>query len=197
MKDLLRNIIAAPQLFGRLLNTLSLLEYIGARKILKSQDQVGLNVQVLAHASEEIRHSLILKKAALKYAPDCENYSEENLLCGQEACDYFQAIDHAAGIELNEHDPWYAYLYTTYLIETRALDFYAGCEEILKEAGLASVFRGILVEEDRHLHEIQTWMATVPNHVEKIARLQAVEQQQFNQWVSVCRKEIEKCSATV
>ena len=51
---------------ARWLNTFSFLEYIGFRKIVKSQRAEVLNRSLLVHALEEGRHALLLKKLAVK-----------------------------------------------------------------------------------------------------------------------------------
>jgi hypothetical protein len=193
MKKIVEKIIQIPFLYARLLNTLSLLEYIGGRKIIKSQQQETINYNILAHAAEELRHAQVLKKAALKLEPDlCKTYAAHSLLCGAEACDYFQKIDHAAIIETQETDAWKSYLYTSYLIETRAIKFYKLFEEVLAEHHQMSVFRGILIEENRHLDEIEMLLKQVITNNFKLKILQDFEEQTFNQLIEVINNYVLK-----
>ena len=53
-----------PNLHARWLNMFSYLEYIGFRKIVKSQGAENLSLETLGHAVEEGRHALMLKKFA-------------------------------------------------------------------------------------------------------------------------------------
>lgn len=179
MKDMIKSIVADREIYARFLNTLSLLEYIGARKILKSQAQENINEKILAHVSEEIRHAQVLKKIAIKIAPGlCDTYKIEALFCGREAGQYFQTVDRAVEKLLADVNPWHAYLFTTLLIELRATDFYQQFEDILQSLG-ETAFRGILVEEERHLNEVLNWIESVPNYSEKLVALKKIEEAAF------------------
>jgi rubrerythrin len=141
-------------LHARFLNTISLLEYMGARKILKSQKEEKMCSQVLAHAAEEIRHAQSFKKLALKMsAGKLTSYSDDQLLCGKEAREYFQSLDQVVHEELGE-DSYSNYLYTTLLIEERANQVYPIYETVLARAGFPGVLKAIVREEDGHLKEI-------------------------------------------
>ncbi len=96
LEDLIGTIVADPALHARWLNTFSFLEYIGFRKIVKSQRAEVLTAAVLGHACEEGRHALGLKKLAVKLGGSAFNsYAPEALLCGEEAAAYFQDLDQA------------------------------------------------------------------------------------------------------
>jgi len=190
MQQLLKNIISSPKIYARFLNTLSLLEYIGARKILKSQHQQFLTEKLLAHSIEELRHARVLKRAAMKISPECDSYAPAALLCPTEATHYFQTVDHATNSIIGEYNPWHCYLYTTLLIEIRALSFYNTCEEILKELGMPSVFRGILVEEEQHLQEVTECLQKIPNHAENLQLLKNIEEKEFNAFLLALENNI-------
>lgn len=153
LKALARN----RELHARFVNTVSLLEYIGARKILKSQKESRMTAELLAHVAEEIRHAQALKRVALKLSDGkLESYSQDELLAGSEARAYIQAVDHTPllGGEPSR-DEFTSYLYATLLIEERANRIYPLYEPILAEAGFPGVLRGILQEEEAHLHDIR------------------------------------------
>ena len=189
MQQLLKKIIGVPDQYARFLNTLSLLEYIGARKIIKSQQQQQLNEKLLAHVNEELRHAFILKRAALKISAQCDSYAASHLLCGIEAVHYFQTVDHATVTELQDSNPWHCYLFTTLLLELRALEFYSLFEQSLRELGKRSIFRGILAEENRHLQDMLAWMRLIPDYDDKLTRLKNIEMGEFAvfmQAVEIC-----------
>ncbi len=191
MKSLLISIMNDPQTYARFLNTLSLLEYMGARKILKSQRQDVLSEKLLSHAAEEIRHAQVLKRAAKKIAPKiCDTYAPESLLCGKAAQAYFQTVDHAAVEKLGITNPSHAYLYTTWLIEIRALKFYTAWEEVFQQTGQPSVFRGILKEEEKHLQEILQWLQAIDGHEHHMTLLQQIEESAFNQLLQTWASEV-------
>lgn len=190
MQQLLKNIITSPKIYARFLNTLSLLEYIGARKILKSQHQQYLTEKLLAHSIEELRHARVLKRAAIKIAPEYDSYAPDALLCGAEATHYFQTVDHATNTVIGEYNPWHCYLYTTLLIEIRALSFYSTCEEILQELGMPSVFRGILVEEEQHLQEVTEYLQKIPGYEKNLEILKNIEEKEFSGFLQAVERNI-------
>src|ERR1700712_1307162 len=62
LNTLLSKIIADNQLHAKWLNTLSLMENTGARKISASEDPLTVTYIILKHAAEEHRHAFNLKK---------------------------------------------------------------------------------------------------------------------------------------
>jgi len=191
MKTILKKIINSPIILAKFLNTLSLLEYIGARKIIKSQQQENIDEKILAHAIEELRHALLLKKASRKIMPDlCKTYLPNELLCGTAAVNYFQIIDQAVAQQLGNNNLLQAYLYTTFLIETRAIEFYLLIEEILAELNKPSLFRGIITEENRHLTEILNCLQNDVTFRNNINLLIAIEQNTFNRLIKIIENSI-------
>lgn len=190
MKTLLNCIISIPDIYARFLNTLSLLEYIGARKIIKSQNYEILTEKTLNHSIEELRHARLLKRAAVKILPECETYHEQVLLCGKQAFHYFQTIDHTANTVLSDYNPWHCYLYTTALIEIRAIDFYTQCEEILLALNKPSPFRGILIEEEKHLQDINEGLIKIPNFEKDLAILKKIEKKEFDIFLKALKQSI-------
>jgi hypothetical protein len=153
----LQEISQHPLLHGRFLNTLSFLEYIGSRKILKSQRAESIHFEILSHVAEEIRHAQTFKKLSLKVSGGVtSSYSQDHLFCGAEAGAYFQTIDQSAAQSLGQPDPWTNYLLTTLLIEERANQIYPFYEEILARVGHHGYLKTIVREENSHLQDITT-----------------------------------------
>ena len=154
-KNILIKVVQQPELHGKFLNTLSLLEYIGARKIMKSQEESRINPTILAHMTEEIRHAQILKKLAMKVGGESvKTYAEESLICGQEARAYIQAIDRAAEAVVGTKNSWVNYLLTTLVIEERAQELYPFYDDLLVPLGLGGPLRAIFREEEGHLEQV-------------------------------------------
>ncbi|MBY0385014.1 hypothetical protein K2X05_07635 [bacterium] len=154
-KMILKDVVAKPEMHARLLNTLSLLEYIGARKIMKSQEETQITPTVLAHMTEEIRHAQILKKLAMKVGGErVLSYSEESLLCGEEGRAYIQAIDRKACEVVGEKNSLVNYLLTTLIVEERAQELYPYYDELLAPLGLSGPLRAIFREEEEHLAQV-------------------------------------------
>lgn len=156
-KNCLQKLALRPDLHARFLNTLSLLEYIGARKIMKSQDEDLVTPTVLAHATEEIRHAQILKKLAIKVGgKNVISYEPHTLLCGTEARNYIHGIDYKAQEILGESDSWRNYLLTTLIVEERAQELYPYYDAVLTTIGMGGPVQAIVREEVGHLEEVIT-----------------------------------------
>jgi hypothetical protein len=159
LATLVNIVVADPQLHARWINTFSFLEYVGFRKIVKSQQAETLSAEVLAHALEEGRHAMGLKKLALKIGGKAfDSYAPEALLCGEEAEDYFQTLDKscdAALAELSEAQrAALVYLYVTWLVEIRALEVYTTYGKAVAASGGAQGLDGLLAEEAQHLSRV-------------------------------------------
>ena len=154
-KLILQEVVARPEVHGKFLNTLSLLEYIGARKIMKSQEESRITPIVLAHMTEEIRHAQILKKLAIKVGgSSVQSYAEDSLLCGYEGRAYMQAIDRKACEVVGEKNSWVNYLLTTLIVEERAQELYPFYDSLLVPLGLSGPLKGIFREEEEHLAQV-------------------------------------------
>src|SRR3954466_7408301 len=62
---LLGDVVAVPGVHARFVNTLSRLEYVGVRKMLKSRRSERMDLDGLQHVLDEGVHALRLKKAAI------------------------------------------------------------------------------------------------------------------------------------
>ena len=154
------SLVPQPERHARWLNTVSMLEATGARKIWKSQGKDGLNEQILRHAVEESRHALFFKRAAQRVQPgSCEGYDDHELLEGRAARHYFQSLDYGIYERLLDAMPEskakpLAYLYVTLAIEVRAQTLYPIYHKVLRRHRIPVTLRGIIEEEDQHLAEM-------------------------------------------
>lgn len=163
-QNTIQQLIQKPELHARFLNTLSMLEFIGARKIMKSQQEELVTPTVLAHATEEIRHAQIIKKLAIKLGgKSVITYEPKTLLCGQEARNYIHGIDYKAQEVLGESDSWRNYLLTTLIIEERAQELYPYYDAALAPIGLGGPLQTIVREEVGHLEEVITKLKIAGN----------------------------------
>jgi hypothetical protein len=158
-EQLVGRVVAEPQLHARWLNTFSFLEYVGFRKIVKSQKAEALSAEVLAHALEEGRHAMSLKKLAIKIGGKAfDSYTPEAMLCGEAAEDYFQTLDHACDAALQdqseEQRSALVYLYVTWLVEIRALEVYNVYRKALASVPGMQALDGLLAEEEQHLSRV-------------------------------------------
>ena len=164
IKSFLNKIVQDKPWHTRWLNTLAFMEHIGSRKIIKSQNSTYLNITVLQHISEEARHAFYFKNLAYKLSPDdCLTFEENYLINGEASELYFQSIDHKAEENLS-HSPsknLLNYLYTTWMIEERAIMLYTIYNQVLKQYSFSFNLNFILREEDHHLK-------TVTDSIQKI-----------------------------
>lgn len=181
LEGLIGQIVADPALHARWLNTFSFLEYVGFRKIVKSQRAEALTAGILGHACEEGRHALGLKKLAMKLGGAAfDSYAPDVLLCGEEAEAYFQDLDQfcdeAFADRSAEERVRLAYGYVTWLIERRALSVYGVYRNALGDSEIARKLGGLLAEETKHLTDIEAFLqAFDPQFARRSKELEAVE----------------------
>src|SRR5271165_3147232 len=94
LSQLLPLIIADNKLHACWLNTLSLMENTGARKISASEDPISVTYIILKHAAEEHRHAFYLKKQIEKTGESlCPTYAKEYLLVPGHSRFYLNQLD--------------------------------------------------------------------------------------------------------
>ena len=197
LAKLLPIIVNNPDLHAKWLNTLSFLEYIGFRKIVKSQIAEQLDLETLGHAVEEGRHALLLKKRAVKTGGlNFKTYSAESLLCGTAAEAYFQSLDRACSDQLGvdmapEKSTRLTYLYVTWLVELRALSVYGLYQEALAATGASPPLNGLLAEEDQHLTSVAQELLKSDIHFSARANdLKTIEETLYQNLISVLWQEL-------
>jgi len=193
LSTILPNIIADKQLHARWLNTLSLMENTGARKISASEDPVTVTYIILKHAAEEHRHAFYLKKQIEKTEDGlCPTYAGEYLLAPAyskyylnqldiDVCRYLKSELKLTGRELR----FAAYLLVTYAIEVRADELYPIYQEALDNAGSKVNVKSIILEEEGHLEEminqLQHFSPDWKSHAQKAVDM---ETRLFKNWVN-------------
>lgn len=195
-KDVLSKLVKNPLAHAKFLNTISLMEYMGARKIVKSQLEKNIDSEVLAHMTEEIRHAQIFKKMALKLSDGrLSTYDDRFLLAGAEGRAYIQSVDQSIAAALNGEDSYYNYLLSTLLIEERANQVYPFYAELLEPYGFGGHLRGILREEEHHLDQITKELQNNSRlSSQKLAALRMIEQKAFDYLIMAIERELELVS---
>ena len=162
LNKILPRIIADDDLHCRWLNTLSLMENTGARKISQSEDPLTVTYIILKHAAEEHRHAFYLKKQLTRFVTTaCPTYAPEYLLAPQfskfylnqldiDVCRYLKKELKLTGSELR----FAAYLLVTYAIEVRADELYPVYQQELEHMGSKINVKSIILEEEGHLEEM-------------------------------------------
>jgi hypothetical protein len=201
LTELLDRIIGQPRDHGRLLNTLSRLEYVGVRKMLKSRRAEELDLDGLQHVLDETVHALRLKKAAVALGrKDVATYAASDTLAGDAGERYLQAVDHAAEAALADLPeairPAANYLLSSAAIEVRAQAFYPLSESRLRAHGVAVSVAAIMRDEDRHLAEMATRLeALLPDWRGRIEAVLETEQRVFAGFVEALAGAVAETAA--
>jgi hypothetical protein len=199
LHNILPTIIADNELHARWLNTLSLMENTGARKISASEDPTTVTYIILKHAAEEHRHAFYLKKQIEKTGKAlCPTYADEYLVASNyskyylnmldvEVCRYLKKELKLSGKDLR----FAAYLLVTYAIEVRADELYPIYQDALDAANSKINVKSIILEEEGHLEEminqLQHFSPQWQLHADKAV---AVETRLFNDWVVALGEEV-------
>jgi hypothetical protein len=197
--QILSTIIKNDQLHARWLNTLSLMENTGARKISASEDPETVTYIILKHAAEEHRHAFYLKKQIEKTKTgNCPTYANGYLIAPKsskyylnqldiDVCRYLKREMGLKGIELR----FAAYLLVTYAIEVRADELYPIYQDELDKVSSKVNVKSIILEEEGHLEEminqLKSFSPDWQFHADKAVEM---ESQLFDQWVDQLSKEI-------
>lgn len=168
LSELLDRIIAEPGTHARFVNTLSRLEYVGVRKMLKSRRAERLDLDGLQHLLDEAVHALRLKKIAVALAATASDagvttFSAADTLAGDAGERYFQELDRAAETVLASVPESLRaetnYLLTSAAIEVRAQMFYPLYERRLRALGATFSVSSITKDESRHLADMADRLA--------------------------------------
>ena len=198
LNKILPRIIADNHLHARWLNTLSLMENTGARKISASEDPATVTYIILKHAAEEHRHAFFLKKQIEKTGEELPTYSANYLIAPAfskyylnqldiDVCRYLKKELQLSGADLR----FAAYLLVTYAIEVRADELYPIYQSALDHAGSKVNVKSIILEEEGHLEEmINQLQKFSPDWQHHAQRGVEMETRLFDQWVSTLSTEL-------
>lgn len=198
LMTLLGDMKAEPLWHGRLINTFAMLEYVGTRKILKSQRAESFTLELLEHVGEEARHAYLLKRLALSLAGEeaVATFAPETLVAGAAARAYIQTLDRESAkvleeLPLNTEQPqeWVNYLYTTLLIEERAEDVYPAYLPLAEEIGKGPIINAIVKDEVKHLSQILEHLSINDQyHEARLEKLRPIEEDAFGAFVDGLEK---------
>jgi hypothetical protein len=195
LESLLAKIIADPSVHARCLNTFSYLEYVGFRKIVKSQRAETLSAAILGHACEEGRHALGLKRLAVKLGGiDFDSYRPEVLLCGAEAGAYIQDLDKSCDEAFSDRSEAerarLTYCYVTWLIERRALAVYQTYKRALGDTEIARKLGSLLAEEVKHLADVEALLRSDPEFADRSKEFESVEAGLYQNFIQALSREL-------
>jgi rubrerythrin len=199
LKKLLSFIIADNELHARWLNTLSLMENTGARKISASEDPLTVTYIILKHAAEEHRHAFYLKKQIEKTGNvHCPTYAAEYLLAPTFSKYYLNQLDIEVSrylkkeLDITGKDLRFAaYLLVTYAIEVRADELYPIYQQALEDAASKVNVKSIILEEEGHLEEMTNQLKSFSPKWEFYAeKALEFETRLFDNWVKALARDL-------
>jgi hypothetical protein len=199
LATLLPLIISNNELHAKWLNTLSLMENTGARKISACEDPLTVTYIILKHAAEEHRHAFYLKKQIERVGGNaCPTYEPAYLLAPAQSRYYLNQLDvdvcrylkNTLGLK-GKDLRFAAYLLVTYAIEVRADELYPVYQEALEKAGSKVNVKSIILEEEGHLEEmvnqLKTFSPSWQLHADKAVELEA---RLFLKWLEALVTEL-------
>lgn len=147
------------------LRSLSYLEFIGYRKIVKALGYDEVNRGVFHHLSDEIQHSFMLRELAEKKAKEhaTNAFSEKFQKIAE---DYFQTLDQFIDQSIEKlygkQNPFLCYMLVSYIIEKRAMQVYPQYLEYLSDLAEKHIVQKIITDEKEHLHYLEKKLQLLP-----------------------------------
>lgn len=158
---------------ARFLNTLSMLEHMGSRRIMLTRGAGNLDQMTLKHMAEEARHAFFFKRQADRISGRSLGYVDADMIapaCGRM---YFRRLEaRIAAAARNDADPsLVTYLYMSLIVEFRAIWAFAVYQARLDQAGIRMSLKSLLAEERGHLGEMKASLerlgATPPDRMRR------------------------------
>jgi hypothetical protein len=181
-KSFLDRLCASPSDHIRFLNMLSLLEHMGSRKIMLSQMNKTLTLEILKHIAEETRHAFFFKRHAEKLAGEMLNgYENDNTMCATAAKMYFGRLDATISRETAaETHPEAPYLWVSLIIELRACWVYHMYQDALQKNKVNISLKSVIAEEDLHMADMYARLTEIGAvSTERLQRLCQLETDLF------------------
>lgn len=200
MREILKKITADKNLEARWLNTLSLLEFIGARKICRSVCENHPQSFVLEHFADESRHAHAFKKMHdnLVSTINQDRFSSDNsYLCHDQAVSYFQMLDQLVNEKIQEAKlekaQFINYLLVTHLIEKRAMLVYPLYSHLTQYSDIKNQLDQIIQEEASHRSFVKEQIQKAlkqQNQIGFIEICESIEEQLFFSFEQSLKKEL-------
>ncbi len=202
LRNIINEIVKNDELHAKWLNTLSMMENTGAKKISASEHKINVSLMVLKHAAEEARHAYYMKKQIHKLglASQFSDYSPAMLLSPLASLQYLNRLDVELcrylknDLQKNDRDLVFgAYLLVTYGIELRAGELYPIYQESLDTIHSRVNVKSVIAEEETHLEEMLSQMKLYfgDSWTKAAAFAEEVEKKYFNAWTTAMSRELE------
>lgn len=191
-QSLLLTIVQSPMLHARFLNTLSLMELLGAQKLSRFIVRSRPSTFLLEHVAEEYRHAFFLRRLARKLANNLvDDFTKSSVFCMRLSMRYINNLDRQILVTLKDHGYqkhdrriYLTYLLTTLAIERRALPFYTSYQAILDHERIPISVKSIISEEEDHLRHINTHVEQEQLSCELIDDCVMLESINYDAWLN-------------
>lgn len=197
IQAVLRQLSQTPEVEARWLNTLSLLEFIGARKISRTVADRHPSLEVLGHLADETRHAFTFKNLACAVAGG----EVTDFLCAAEAATWFQSLDRELAAWATSFtgapDVHLHYLLTTAVVERRAMVLYPLYKAASRDARVREELGRVVVEEQGHRRSIEdACMARLAAVGATLEPALALEERLFGAFLTALEAEAEATRPT-
>ncbi len=182
------------------LRSISYLEYIGYRKMVKAVPYQEVEQGVFRHLSDEIQHSFMLKEMAQKTFEQIQvsqSTLDELVEISEE---YFQGIDQMANEwvsrVLGKEDRLSCYVWVSYMIEKRAMQVYSSYLSRIVHTPLKTMIQKIIRDESEHLNYLENQIPQLPEALSpEHSPLLESEKPFFDQFLNRMKAIFQKVSA--
>ena len=185
--NVLEIVTSARELEAAWLNTLSLLEYIGARKIMRTVAETHPSAAILEHIATETRHAVMFKKLACSVA-------------GRPVDTYFSRLDSelsawAADIA-GEDSQLLNYLLVSTVAERRVMMLYPTYREVTATDSVRDALREIIVDEKSERVAMEERCLAEPGRrgIKSLATPEAVESAFFIELLTALETSVVQAS---
>ncbi len=148
------------------LKSLSYLEFIGYRKMVKAVPFSEVNHGVYHHLSDEIQHSFMFRELAEKISEGSSLSPESLSSITRIAEAYFQTVDEKTDQIVREtlgvENPYLCYLGVSYLVEKRAMKVYPSYFGKASNSSLKHVVQKVIKDESEHLAYLEGYINRFP-----------------------------------
>ncbi len=188
--SLIAKLVLDKEVHSKWLNTLSLMENCGAKKIAQCQHPTKVSKEMLKHNAEEARHAHFLKRLCYKLSPNWDSYEDEKIIGGFRSRRYLDRLDIQICRYLKNNTTYtgddfvyLAYLLTTFAIETRAEELYPIYQEALQKHAPSLSVSALINEEEEHLAEMNRSLAPYREKDELMAVACSLESKLCGEWL--------------
>jgi len=160
--DFLERTLSSPESHFLWLQSISYLEFVGYRKMVKALPYELVEREVFNHLKDEIYHSFLLRESSAKNFPQLA-LPPVIMKKMTDVCEsYFQSLDHQTenwvAKKMGEKNSFFCYLSVSHIIEKRAMQVYPQYAAALRSSPMKPLIQQIIRDESEHLLSLEKRM---------------------------------------